>query len=159
MWAVLSPQRRAAHGPWSSPLSPLVLSSERPRLDFCSRWRCPTPPILCQSPNFQDLRMGGAFKEVTTRLLGEGGYRSNLSGVLIRMGNWNERKRHPRCASTEQRPHEDLMRRRSSASWRARPQEKPSLQRLVVGLPASGAGRNTCLLFGTPSLWYFVVAA
>lgn len=78
--------------------------------------------------------MGGAFKEVTTRLLGEGGYQSNLSGVLIRMGNWSTRKRHPRCASTEQRPREDLIRRWSSASWRVRPQEKPSLPASRCGL-------------------------
>lgn len=110
-------------------LVPTVLSSERPRLDFCSRWMCPSPPILCRSPNSQHLRMClgeiGPLRKLKQGYLG--GPRSNLSGVLIRIGNLNTRKRYQRHTNTEQRPCEDPMRRWPSASQRARPQEKPSL--------------------------------
>lgn len=68
-------------------------------------------------------------------------------------------ERHQGFIHREERPCEDMVRRWPSASHTERPQDKPSLPHLDLGLPASATVRNKFLLFEPPSLWSCVMAA
>lgn len=57
-------------------------------------------------------------------------------------------------------PHEDRVRRRSSASQEESPYQAPDhAGTLILAFSAFGAVRIECLLFKPPSPWFFVIAA
>lgn len=60
---------------------------------------------------------------------------------------------------TEERPHENTVRRQESANQGERPQENLNLLIPDLGLLATRTMRSKCLLFKPAHLWYFVTAA